>query len=129
MSPQAIKREREALQKERDRLLDRIRRSRKRIEDDRRAADTAERKLRRLAVLESVGVPDGVRVRYRGLFRDRRFDEALGVVVECKRTRCLVDFGELGRWRMPIDEVLPVASGEPQGSWMALPCVRKGGER
>jgi hypothetical protein len=123
MTPQEIERQRAALEAERDRLTKRIKQAQKRIDDDKKAGRKVVQKLHRLSVIEALHVVDGVRLAYRGWAKDKRLDDALGTVIEVKRTRCVVDFGSLGKWRFPIEDVLPVASGEEQGfrSWLPLP--------
>lgn len=32
-------------------------------------------------------------------------NDAIGTLVEVRRTRCTVDFGDRGRWNLPLDEI------------------------
>ena len=64
-----------------------------------------ERQLHRAKVAALIG--QRVKVRYR---RNGHPDlnDAVGTLTEVRRTRCTVDFGDLGRWTMPIDDVAEV---------------------
>ena len=113
--------EAEKLRAEADRLREEIKRFNRLAADARGALWKVEAKLRRLAIVAVVGVPDGVRVRARGMYGDRRVDDATGEVLGVQRIRCLVDWGpEIGRWRMPIDDLMPTGSGEAQGGFVAM---------
>jgi hypothetical protein len=120
MSQSSIESQRAALRAEAGRLVERIKLNQKFIHDDRRSIWAIEAKLRRLAIVEAVGVPDGVRLRCRGSYTDSRLDDATGVVVGVKRTRAIVDWGVIGRWRMPIEDLLRVDGGEAQGCFISL---------
>lgn len=120
MSHSTIESQRMALRAEADRLESRIKLNQKLIHDDQKMIWGIRAKLRRLTIVEAVGVPDGVRLRCRGLYTDSRLDDATGVVVAVKRTRAIVDWGVIGRWRMPIEDLLRVDGGEAQGCFISL---------
>lgn len=116
MSQLSLLSQRETLEAEAKRLAERIKAHGDLIDADRKAIWAIRDKLHRLTIVAAVGVPGGVRLRVRGSYVERRLDDATGVVVRVMRTRALVDWGPaLGRWRMPMDDLLTVDSGLPQG--------------
>jgi len=116
MSQQSLTSQREALKAEAERLAERIKANQNLIDADRKAIWAIRDKLHRLTIVAAVGVPDGVRLRIRGSYVERRLDDATGVVVRVMRTRAVVDWGPaLGIWRMPMDDLLTVESNLPQG--------------
>jgi hypothetical protein len=116
MSQSSFANERAKLEAEAKQLADRIKAHENLIYEDRKSIGAIRAKLHRLTIVAVVGVPDGVRMRIRGLRKDRRFDDATGVVVRVMRTWALVDWGPaLGRWQMPVEDLLPVDSAVPQG--------------
>jgi hypothetical protein len=126
MSQSSIENQRAALRAEAERLAERIKLNQKLIHDDQKMIWGIRAKLRRLAIVEAVGVPGGVRLRCRGLYTDSRLDDATGVVVAVKRTRAIVDWGVIGRWRMPIEDLLRVDGGEAQGCFISLDAKEAG---
>lgn len=67
-----------------------------------------------------LGIADAVRIGHRrpSGHRDARFNDALGTVVDVKRTRALVDYGALGKWSLPLTDLKP-ASAE-QGMFVSF---------
>jgi hypothetical protein len=121
MSQPSLTSQRAALEAEAERLAERIKANENLIGEDRKAIWAIRDRLHRLTIAAAVGVPDGVRLRIRGSYVDRRLDDATGVVVRVMRTRAVVDWGPaLGRWRMPMDDLLSVGSGLPQGFRMGM---------
>lgn len=111
MTLQVVSDDAELLRAEVERLAARIERRNQQNRKDRGAIVDAEARLRRLAIVDIVGVPGAVRVRCRGRFSDWRVNDAAGTVKSVCRTRCVVDWGApLGQWRMLIDDLLPVAA-------------------
>lgn len=116
MSQPSVADQRASLEAEAKRLAERIKAYENLIDVDREAIWAIRDKLHRLTIVAAVGVPGGVRLRVRGAYVERRLDDATGVVVRVMRTRALVDWGPaLGRWRMPMDDLLTVDSDLPQG--------------
>lgn len=121
MSQPSLTSQRAALEAEAERLAERIKANENLIGADRKAIWAIRDRLHRLTIAAAVGVPGGVRLRVRGSYVDRRLDDATGVVVRVMRTRAVVDWGPaLGRWRMPMDDLLSVDSGLPQGFRMGM---------
>jgi len=116
MSDHKLEGERAKLEDEAKQLAERIKTHENLIYADRKAIWAIRAKLHRLTIVAVVGVPDGVRLRIRGSHKDRRFDDATGVVVRVMRTWALVDWGSsLGRWEMQIDDLMRADSSLPQG--------------
>ncbi len=44
----------------------------------------------------------------------------LGVLLDVKRTRALIDFDELGRWSVPVEHLLLPGSTEPDARQIGL---------
>jgi hypothetical protein len=95
--------------------LKRLREQRDAIEGRLRAIEDQKH---RLAIAELVGKQVRIRTRYPVGDRCHKLNDVAGVLVELKRTRAVVDFGEHGRWRWPIDELLPADQAEWQGFFM-----------
>ena len=116
MSQSSFANERAKLEAEAKQLAERIKAHENLIYKDRESIGAIRAKLHRLTIVAVVGVPDGVRMRSRGLYLQGRLDDATGVVVRVMRTWALVDWGPvLGRWQMPVEDLLPVDSAVPQG--------------
>ena len=77
---------------------------------ERKCIEDAQAQLWRLDVLSLVNVPNAVQM----AFRDTEAGNKPGTVLDVKRTRALVDFGDRGRWRVLLGE-LRRASDSMQG--------------
>lgn len=53
-----------------------------------------------------------VKRRYRGS-SNPQLNDAIGTLIEVRRTRCTVDFGTHGKWEFLISDILPL--DQPQG--------------
>lgn len=112
---------RQKLAIESERLRERIEKHKKLIEADREAIYAIDEKLRRLTMIEVIGVPGAVRIRFRGLYTDRRLDDAAGCVLAVKRTNAIVDWGVIGRYRMSIaDLMLAENASDLQGFFVGV---------
>ena len=101
--------QRDRLISEREEITERRHRRRSEDEGDCKRLRTIEQELHRLSIIELVGKPGAVKPRYRERkgTRCEHLNDLTGTVVEVRRTRALVDFGEGGRWEMPVQWVLP----------------------
>ncbi len=70
---------------------------------DRQKISDLKSELRKEALREVIGKPNGVKPRDR--YPDCPRNDATGTLLAIHRTRCQIDFGELGKWRYPIDHV------------------------
>jgi hypothetical protein len=71
------------------------------------------RKRRELEPL--IDVPDAVRVTWFGYVgggREGRLIGVLGTIKVIRRTRAIVDYGDLGSWNIPLAELAPAAAGD-----------------
>lgn len=128
MSQSSFASERAKLEAKAKQLADRIKAHENLIYEDRKSIWAIRAKLHRLTIVAVVGVAGGVRMRSRGLYLEGRLDDATGVVVRVMRTQAVVDWGpSLGRFRMPIEDLLPVDSDVPQGFCIST-FAREGGK-
>jgi hypothetical protein len=109
--------ERDALQKKSDRLR----------EEYRKVAGELQRvveKIGRMATHERlsplIGIQSGVQVSFTRPPDDPQawMNDAKGTLLDIRRTRGTVDYGERGEWDIPLDQIAPV--GEPQGFTLQL---------
>jgi len=127
VSQSSFANERAKLESEAKQLADRIKAHENLINEDRKAIWAIQAKLHRLTIVAVLGMPGGVRLRSRGSYVNRRLDDATGVVVRVMRTRAVVDWdSSLGRWRMPIEDLIPIDSAVPQGFHIST-LAREGG--
>jgi len=75
--------------------------------------------LHRLDLLGLVGVRDGVHLscRYPAGHQLAYLNARKGTIVEVRRTRALVDFGD-DKWDLALDDVQPAS--EPQGGFLSF---------
>ena len=78
--------------------------------------------LRRLRCLELLNVAGGVVLRDRQPAGSRwaKLNDAAGTLIDVRRTRATVDFGELGMVTTPLDNLLPAAERDLQGHFVTL---------
>ncbi len=98
----------EKLIAERKRLYKRMEKLRETLKADQQRVMAIERALERLRLGDLVGVTGAVKpaTRYEADHRYAKFNQARGTLIKVNRTRALVDFGDLGRWAWPIDELV-----------------------
>jgi hypothetical protein len=78
-----------------------------------REVSQLERAIRRETFAGSIG--HDVRVRYRQSGRDAKLNDAVGKLIAVKVSRATVDFGALGKWTSPIEDLQLLSEGVPQG--------------
>lgn len=112
-----IQKQRERLEAERARLKERAARRRQEADRDLRRQLVIDDELLRLACLELVDVTGGVVLRTRLPHESRwsKLNDAAGTLIAVRRTRATVDFGELGRVSVRLDNLLPAAERGRQG--------------
>lgn len=90
----------------------RQRRRKKQAEADRARLFEISQQLEKLKLNELVGVQGGVKLgtRYEADHPNAKFNSARGTLVKVNRTLALVDFGELGRWKWPIEDLVAAES-------------------
>lgn len=78
--------------------------------------------LLRLRCLELLNVAGGVVLRCREPEGSRwsKLNDATGTLVAVRRTRATVDFGELGKVAVALDELLPAAERQNQGYFVSF---------
>jgi hypothetical protein len=112
----------EALQAEIQRIRERIarRHQQNRADDERRRAIEAE--LHAISIRKLVAVPGGVisRSRYPAGHKASILNGLTGTALDVRRTKATVDFGEAGRWTIPIAHLLPASKQHLQGELICL---------
>lgn len=92
----------EAIEKQIAANRQKAKRLRKSLEDCTNEGFLLDRRLHRERLRLLIGKP--VIRKYRRSDHPE-LNEATGTLLEVRRTRCTVDFGEHGKWAMPIEEV------------------------
>ncbi len=70
-----------------------------------------------LTIRRLEGVPNGVVIRFKGRTGERveNLNNLTGTVVSIARTKAVVDFGNAGKWRWSVLELLPAERKQEQG--------------
>lgn len=117
-----IQQERARLDAEMSRLKERFQRRRQEAERDHKREMAIHDALVRLRCRALLNVAGGVVLRCREPEGSRwsKLNDATGTLVAVRRTRATVDFGELGKVAVALDELLPAAERQHQGYFVAL---------
>lgn len=117
-----IQQERERLDAEMSRLNERFQRRRQEAERDHKRHCAIQDALLRLRCLELLNVAGGVVLRCRQPDGSRwaKLNDAAGTLIAVRRTRATVDFGELGKVTVALDNLLPAAERQHQGFFVSL---------
>ena len=106
------------LKAELDRLHKRAQKRRAEQEADQKRERVIKTAIDRNKVAELLNVPDGVTVRYRqSSGRAAGLNDATGTVLEVRRTRCTVLFGDT-KWSFPMENLLPATEKALQGFYL-----------
>ena len=100
-----------------EKLQNRIKSRLKKNRDDEDEIFKLKAKQHKAKIAELVGKPNAVRRRFRAEFNPE-LNDALGTVLEVRRTQCTVEFGDLGPWTVPIKNVIP--AGDKQGMFIGF---------
>ena len=127
MNANDIQEQRERLDAELRELKERAERRRQESYRDQKRHCAIQDALLRLRCLELLNVAGGVVMRCREPAGSRwsKLNDAAGTLVAVRRTRATVDFGELGRVNVALDDLLPAAEREHQGVFIAIGGARR----